>query len=150
MLEVLDRRPSLAQASGYSHTLASIDSRSVPVPCFLSLWCPGGLVVNSVALRNELREWTLPGSFLSPSGAHSRTRWMFVECVGWLCKAVHTHAHTHTLPPPSPSLSSSSSSRLFLLPPCVSSFLLVLLGIDYICQAGIVQCFMSAVSLIPP
>ena len=113
----------------YSHTLAS-DSRC---PCvLLSLWCPDGLVVHSVAHRDELREWALPGSFLSPS--RRPTQWSLDGCLwnAWggyikLC-AVDTRAHTHAVPPPSPSLSSLLQLQALSFASWVFSFLLVLLG----------------------
>lgn len=53
MLEVRSQA-SLAQASDFTVTPWLV-TPGVLCPAF-SLWCPGGLVVNSVAHRNELRE----------------------------------------------------------------------------------------------
>lgn len=130
MLEALDHRPALAPASDFTVTPWLVTPADL-CPAF-PLWCPGGLVVHSVAHRNELGAWTLPGSFLSPS--RCPTQWSLHGCLwnAWggylkLC-AVCTHTHTHTLPPPSPSLSSSVQLESLSFVSCVSSFLLVLLG----------------------
>lgn len=64
MLEALDHRPALAPASDFTVTpwLVTPGVRALP-----SLSGALGLMVHSVAHRNELGEWALPGSFLSPS-----------------------------------------------------------------------------------
>lgn len=83
-------------------------------------------MVNSVAHRNELREWTLPGSFLSPLKGPI-TSPMDV-CVGkWGgCVKLCTHMHTHTLPPPSHVLFIWSGSELSLPLVCPHSYLFLL------------------------
>lgn len=96
MLEALDRRPSLAQASDFTVTPWLV-TPGVPVSCFLS----GALVglwftvwPTEVSSESGLC-LARPISLKVPDPVVAR--WMFVECVGWLRKAVcSAHKCTHT------------------------------------------------------
>lgn len=125
MLEALDRRPSLAQASDFTVTPWLV-TPGVPVSCFLS----GALVglwftvwPTEVSSESGLC-LARPISLKVPDPVVAR--WMFVECVGWLRKAVcSAHKCTHTR-------GASALSLSVLTPPAPGSFFCLLSSHSYL------------------